>query len=966
MQFFFNLEPYLKKSILIIFTDKETVDSEIKSKQRKPTKKQKKIVKDGDVPEESKNVEEVQEPETQKEPDEEKTPDDIIQKEVPTEKKEIKKTKLTPIKIERMDVKLSEAQHPENVEGPQFTKLKLKKPSLKPKQEVAVVSLPKFQLKSRIRYVNDWPPQDIKPIVTYLGSVRQNGELSRNIKEASKIKKKPLKLPEIPDLEKVTLEEPEKMDFDSNIVQPVKTILEEPQKVDDINIPESPTQEKRKLSDVEKVPIKDIQFVKTKEPQESLVKPKIDEPFEAPKVKEDLTEPDQKSLEESQPQITEKQKSKPSKQKSKPSKQEKVTPDVKETTPIAIDKPDKPLDEKEPQKDTPQTDEPHVKDDIKEDEIQEAEKPKFTEAELPQKKPTEKKPKKIKKKEVIEKTKDASPVRLDDVLDQDSTEPVLEHKQETEVEPEKIETPSDITTEKKPKKPRKDQDKVKLEDKIEKPEDDLVTDLENEKPSEPLKDKKIKPKLTPMKIERKTLKISQAQHAENVESQQFTKLKLKKTVTKPKPETTAASLPKFQLKSRITYIRDWPPDIIKPLINFLGSVRQNGILSRNVKEAAKIKKKVYKQPQLPEIEKTELEKPMFGHEDVIQIRKQSDAKVEEEVDKPEEISDEEPEQVTFKPRRPSVKKTEEIVDEVTIKKKLKPIRKSSVTLPEITEPENVTFRPKTTKTKEDVEQEFNIHLDSYAEEEISMSSKVKLKPQRHPTFNEEANEASIKFYEEGEEGPDIVEIIESDEDNDDEMANVMMPLKKKIVKNDSVEEINSSVTVHKPKKGHDSDVAQDVHITLDRKPKYSTENQEEVTFDVKPQKEQYTQEELSLSSKIKLKAKKKVTVSEAADETSIRLTQEIEDDSQQEEIILSEGESEENVEMVIKRKPKKPAYEVSEVEELSVELKPSRKKGDTYEEEQLTVLAKRKPRKPSQIQGKFNNILYPNIMLNAF
>lgn len=348
---------------------------------------------------------------------------------------------------------------------------------------------------------------------------------------------------------------------------------------------------------------------------------------------------------------------------------------------------------------------------------------------------------------------------------------------------------------------------------------------------------------------------------------------------------------------------------------------------------------------------------MFGYDDII------DAKNVEpiETDTPLEIEQEtestvyEPEQFTIKPKRPSIKKMEEIEDEVTIKKKLRTVRKPSVTLPEITEPETVTFRPKTTKTKEDVEQEFNIQLDSYAEEEISLTSKVKLKPHRQPTFNEEANEASIKFYEDTEdnEGPDVIEILESDEDEQEIASDVMLPLKKKTkAKKETLEEISSSITVSKPKRDLEPEISQDVSIQLERKPKYKVDEQEEVSFDVKPQIEQYSQEELSLSSKIKLKPKKKTIVSEAADETSIQLIQEVEDDSQAEEILLSDVETEENVEMFIKRKPKKPVYEVSEVEELSVELKPKRiTTEDAYEEEQLTISAKRKPRKPSTLQG---------------
>lgn len=75
----------------------------------------------------------------------------------------------------------------------------------------------------------------------------------------------------------------------------------------------------------------------------------------------------------------------------------------------------------------------------------------------------------------------------------------------------------------------------------------------------------------------------------------------------------------------------------------------------------------------------------------------------------------------------------------------------------------MTFRPRSTKTKEDVDQEFKIQLDSYAEEEISMSGKVKLKKTKPLTYSEDGDEVNIKVIEkyDDKEGP-IVEIIDDD------------------------------------------------------------------------------------------------------------------------------------------------------------------------------------------------------------
>lgn len=889
-----------------------------------------------------------------------------------------KKSKLVPMKIERVTVKVNEAQHPEKIEGPQFTKLKLKKPTQKPKQEQTSVTLPKFQLKSRIRYINDWPPQEIKPIISFLGSVRQNGELSRNMKEAAKIKKKRVKVPIIPDLEKVELEKPEEFDFspqkaevstysEEKPLQDIEPITEasKPEKIKETphkeitpeEIPKKPKKEPKKPVEQhvpDDLPVKKPIPKLEEEPVENLTLVK-EQPLESkPEEEEEITvvseeKPTDDALEEEQKPKKTKKKAKPVKEKLTVSEiinedlgdQEKERPDdLTETVEI----PEYVSETVEDLEEIPTKTIPEIPTKTIEETAVDA---KITETIV------EEKPKKVKK----IKKKDVPQNKVDDI-------PTPEHPKDAESEPEEIVLKPEEVDEVPAEKPKKKK-------KATKPENAMPTEDE-QKHDVPRKDSiptqkepvKPKPKLVPIKIERKVLEIGQPQHAENVEGPQFTKLKLKKTATKLKPEAKSVTLPAFQLKSRIRYIKDWPPQIIKPIINFLGSIRQNGILSRNVKEAAKIKKKVYKEPQLPDIEKTELEKPTFGYEDIIEAKKQ----ISDDQELDDNVKDEEPEQVTLKPRRPSVKKTEEVEEEVTIKKTLKPRRKPSVTLPEVTEPETVTFRPKSTKTKEDVEQEFNIHLDSYAEEEISLTSKVKLKPQRQPTFTEEADQASIKFYEE-EEGPDVVEVIESDIEIEDDTANVMMSLKKpKKVKKLTREDITSSVTISKPKPIDDetSEITEDVSLKLERKPKYEVNDQEEVSFDIKPQTEQFTTEELSLSSKIKLKSKKKPTISEAADEASIKLTQEIEDDSQVEEVILSEAESDENIEMFIKRKPKKPAYEVSEIEELSVEFKPKKVNEDTYEEEQLTISAKRKPRKPSQIQGNRDyNFVSANLELGT-
>uniref|UniRef100_A0A0K8VP60 Titin n=2 Tax=Bactrocera latifrons TaxID=174628 RepID=A0A0K8VP60_BACLA len=118
--------------------------------------------------------------------------------------------------------------------------------------------------------------------------------------------------------------------------------------------------------------------------------------------------------------------------------------------------------------------------------------------------------------------------------------------------------------------------------------------------------------------------------------------------------------------------------------------------------------------------------------------------------------------------------TEENEQEYTVKKLKR--RKKGVEIPEFTDVENVTFRPKTTKTKEDVDQEFNIALDQYAEEEISMSGKVKLKKPITKTYSEAADEVKVKVFEDydDDEGP-IIEEIRDDSSIEDTMYDVEEP-----------------------------------------------------------------------------------------------------------------------------------------------------------------------------------------------
>ncbi|CAH1179306.1 unnamed protein product [Phaedon cochleariae] len=190
-------------------------------------------------------------------------------------------------------------------------------------------------------------------------------------------------------------------------------------------------------------------------------------------------------------------------------------------------------------------------------------------------------------------------------------------------------------------------------------------------------------------------------------------------------------------------------------------------------------------------------------------------------DKPEEDA------VQMVIKKPSIRKPsiEEFSEEITVKK-LKPVRKTSKPeIPEVTEVETVTFRPRVTKTKEDVEQEFKISLDSYAEEEINLSTRVKLKKKKPLTYSEEAAEDTVKVTQEIEDdGPTIEEIVDEGSDAEE------IPLE-------------------------DDDISESFHVAFKRRPsrKYSIveENEEEVSLKTPVKQDDYEEESITVKPKRK-------------------------------------------------------------------------------------------------------------------
>lgn len=341
-------------------------------------------------------------------------------------------------------------------------------------------------------------------------------------------------------------------------------------------------------------------------------------------------------------------------------------------------------------------------------------------------------------------------------------------------------------------------------------------------------------------------------------------------------------------------------------------------------------------------------------------------------DENEPIEDPEPDTVTLKA---TVKKPEDDVepDTIIVKPKITKPRedvepdaitlKHKITKPkEDEEPDTVTFKPKSSKSKEDVEQEFKIKLDSYAEEEISLSGKVILKPKKQSIYNEQSEETSIQLRPVIDE--DQTEIVTEELENvgedgnqfnlklaktKDEDASQEFKLRKKPKKTDSGE-AKETVTIRAP-----VDEPENVSVKLSLKKKsYNIQDEDEVSFGIKAQQEMNNEEDVSLSSQIKIKNRIQPSYSEETGETSIKVTKEVEDNGPFiDEIILSESESEEhNIEMVLKKKKQEKKYQVNEhEEEIMLGIKPTRKISQIFDEDNLTLSKKRPAPKPAFDQG---------------
>lgn len=304
--------------------------------------------------------------------------------------------------------------------------------------------------------------------------------------------------------------------------------------------------------------------------------------------------------------------------------------------------------------------------------------------------------------------------------------------------------------------------------------EEIVEDVQMvEKPVEEMEE--YEPKKTEDTIEEVTLDGKQPDEKPTDE--------IAEDITLKKPKEDKKELDEEQVTIKKSKKKKPKADEVEATVTLKPDIEQT---TEDVQQAVTVKKrKEVKFAEIDTAETVKIEgKPESDNEAEFTISKRTDKPQTEDIETEVTIrkeDDEEEEDVvsaefTVKKKKEPKPAVEEHNDEYTIKK-LKKRRRSQVEIPEYTDVEHVTFRPRSTKTKEDVEQEFNIQLDSYAEEEISMSGKVKLKKTKVPTYSEDGDEMHIKVTEkyDDKEGPIIEEIDDDVSAAEDTMYDIDEP-----------------------------------------------------------------------------------------------------------------------------------------------------------------------------------------------
>lgn len=319
--------------------------------------------------------------------------------------------------------------------------------------------------------------------------------------------------------------------------------------------------------------------------------------------------------------------------------------------------------------------------------------------------------------------------------------------------------------------------------------------------------------------------------------------------------------------------------------------------------------------------------------DTITIKKQQKPLIDDEDKQPEDVS------AIFRPKKTKTKEEIEqdfsielkpyIKENVSLKRKVKlPDQKSKISpvseasldvsisgMPEKIEehPEeiNTVIKSLKTKTKEELERNFNVELKPYIEEDVSLKSTVKLTREKSETSTIPAQESTV-----------MIELKPSSFDSD--IDSVTLGLKQKVSKT----------------KDEDESSSESVKIRRKTSKQYSAEDtSEDTTIQIKPVKPKgAAEEDTSVEKKIVLGKKGKPTHERSTDETSVVIEEPIS------EVRLA------------KRPKAKYHVEESTEEHFQVNIKKVPHKDEICEEETFDLKIRRKSSVPSyQRQGKLIN-----------
>lgn len=268
---------------------------------------------------------------------------------------------------------------------------------------------------------------------------------------------------------------------------------------------------------------------------------------------------------------------------------------------------------------------------------------------------------------------------------------------------------------------------------------------------------------------------------------------------------------------------------------------------------------------------------------------------------------------------------------------------------------SVSFTPRKTKKTEEVEQNFNIQVHTYGEEDITMRGKVKL-PRKKPT-SVMSEEVSIDLTEDDIPSESLDDFESKPDETSTETVTVKevkpreqeTTLKKQmnLMRRKSQpldDELSESVVLAKPKQLPDEDISDSVIF----KPKKSKKKEDtEQEYDVKLRT--YAEEDVSLSGKVKVSRRESTSEPIATDdEFSLILDEDKPSDTESTRPLGHKPKGRDEIieeDVVVTRRKSKQFSTEEMTEESTVAFKPRQKKKEEKEDnlvEEKVVISKKK------------------------